>query len=71
MVLDPMWLVTVASLVGTVANIKRLRWCFLIWFVTNIVWTVYDWRLGAPAQAALGAVYVGLAVWGFYAWRKE
>ena len=66
---DLMWLVTGASLVGTVANIHWKRWCFAVWFVTNIIWTAYGWWSGAPAQAALGAAYVGLAVYGLYTWR--
>lgn len=63
-----MWIVAAASLVATVANIKRRRWCFPIWAVTNSAWMLYDAWLGAYAQAALMAVYVGLAFWGLYEW---
>ena len=65
------WLVTVASLVGTVANIKHRRWCFYIWALTNAAWTVYDVHKTAYPQAALQAVYFGLAIWGIFAWRKH
>ena len=64
-----MWLVTFASLVGTVANVYKRRWCFAVWLVTNLCWAAYDLAIGATAQAALMAVYAGLAVWGLIRWR--
>jgi hypothetical protein len=50
-----MWLVTAASIVGTVANVYRRRWCFAVWLVTNVLWCVYDVAIGAYPQAALMA----------------
>ncbi len=69
--MSAMWVVTVASLVGTVANIYKRRWGFAVWFVTNLAWTGYDAWLGAWPQAALMAVYAGLAVWGWAKWRDR
>lgn len=69
MIFDPMWLVTLASLIGVVANIKKKRWCFAVWLVTNSIWCVYDFLLGAMAQSALFGVYVMLAVYGLWEWR--
>lgn len=65
------WVVTVASLVGTVLNIKKRRECFAVWLVTNAAWTAYDGYIGAYAQAVLFAVYTVLAVWGLLEWRNE
>jgi len=65
-----MWLVTAASITGTVANIYKRRWCFGVWAVTNAMWAAYDLWIGAHAQAALMAVYFGLALWGLWRWRK-
>jgi nicotinamide riboside transporter PnuC len=64
------WALALAALAGTIANIKRRRWCFAVWLVTNVSWCIYDWHLGAHAQAALFAVYAGLSVWGWLAWKK-
>ncbi len=66
-----MWIVTVSSLVGTVANIYKLRWCFAVWVFTNAAWALYDIHKIAYPQAALQAVYFGLAIWGLWAWRKR
>ena len=65
------WIVTAASLVGTVLNIKKNKACFIIWTVTNAFWAVYDFWIGAYAQAALFATYFCLALWGMWEWRKE
>ena len=65
------WLVTFASIVGTIANIKQRRWCFHVWLVTNLIWMVYDLAIGATAQAALMGVYALLAVWGLREWRPK
>ena len=66
-----MWIVSVLSLVGTVANIYKARWCFAVWAVTNAAWTLYDIHKTAYPQAALQAVYFVLAIWGLWAWRKR
>ena len=66
-----MWLVTIASLIGTVANIHKRRWCFGVWAFTNAAWAIYDVHKGAHAQAALQAVYFGLSVYGLRKWRDR
>lgn len=65
------WIVTVLSLVGTVANVKRRSWCFIIWLGTNITWCVVDIRYGLYSQAFLYAIYTGLALWGLHEWRNK
>lgn len=70
MISSLMWGVTVLAIVGVVLNIKKRKECFYVWVFTNSAWMVYDYWMGAMAQAALFAVYVGLAVWGILEWRK-
>lgn len=65
------WIVTVASIVGTVANIYKKRYCFVIWLGTNLTWMVYDFSIKSYAQAALFGVYAILAVHGLRCWGKE
>ena len=66
-----MWIVTFASIVGTMLNIRKMRACFFIWLVTNSLWMIYDIWINNYPQAALFAVYVALAVWGIYSWRRK
>jgi nicotinamide riboside transporter PnuC len=64
-------LITIASIIGTVANIYKKRWCFVIWLFTNGFWCIYDLTIGAYSQAILFAIYFGLAIHGLIKWRKD
>jgi len=71
MIANLMWIVTGASIIGTVLNIKKKRICFVIWLITNSLWMLYDFSIGSYAQSALFAVYVCLAIWGIIEWRLK
>lgn len=60
-----------ASVIGVVMNNMKRRECFVIWIATNTVWMVYDWRIGARAQAAMFALYLVLSVWGLAMWSRK
>ena len=64
-------ILTVLSLTGVILNIKKVRFCFYIWAVTNASWCVVDLYYGVYMQSLLMAVYFGLAIWGICAWKKE
>ena len=65
------WIVTLAAIVGVIAYIYKLRWCFWIWLCTNTLWMIIDFRAGLYSQAFLFAVYAVLAVWGLVQWARE
>ena len=66
-----MWVVTIASIIGTVANVYKKSWCFIVWASTNFMWVVYNIHKEIYAQAALWVVYFGLSVWGWCKWKKS
>ena len=66
-----MWLVMLAALAGNYFVIKKNRWGFMIWFVTNWAWIVYDIHKEAHAQAAMMFIYAGLAAWGWFEWKPN
>lgn len=66
-----MWAITIASLLGVVLNIYKRKECFIIWGITNFVWMIYDWSIGAREQSVLFGVYFVLAIWGLYKWRGQ
>ena len=71
MSLEPlMWSVTIASIIGTIANIYKKRWGFGVWLITNLCWTAYDIHLGVWSQALLFVVYSCLAAWGLWKWKE-
>ena len=61
---------TVAGIFAVVANIRKLRVCFAVWIVTNMVWMVLDAYAGLYAQSFLHVVYFGLSIWGWTHWTK-
>jgi len=66
-----MWIVAGFSLTGTVLVTTRRRAGFLFWIGTNAAWVAYDiWKNALP-QAALMSVYFGLAVWGWFKWKRQ
>jgi nicotinamide riboside transporter PnuC len=67
--MDWTFIVTIAAITGTVANIYKKQWCFIIWVLTNTFWCIYDYSIGAKWQALQFLVYTGLAVWGLIQWR--
>ena len=65
------WIIAALSIVGVILNIKKNKFCFVIWAGTNGFWTAYDYSIGAYAQAALFGVYFTLALWGLWEWEAR
>jgi nicotinamide riboside transporter PnuC len=65
------WIVATLSLIGVVLNVRQDRRCFYIWTVTNASWMAVDFSRGLYAQAFMFLVYLGLAIWGLYAWKHK
>ena len=64
------WLAFAVSLIGSYLNIKKIHWCFVLWFLANIFWVVSDIMASLYAQAALNFVFAVVSVWGFFHWKK-
>ena len=65
------WVITLVSIIGVVLNIKKKRICWVLWSITNVSWCIYDFRIEEYAQSFLFLVYLGLSIWGIFAWKKE
>lgn len=64
-------LITISSLIGTIANIYKKSWCFIIWLFTNVTWCVYDFSKGIYSQSILFFMYTCISVWGIYKWKRD
>lgn len=74
MLLDTLQIVaTLLSIVGAVLNIKRIRWCFVLYSVAAILWII--WALSLQpigwGQVVTNPLFIGLNVWGFVEWSKK
>ena len=65
------WILTAVSLIGTVLNVKKIKYCFYIWTVSNILWLAYDIYTGLYSRAVLDAVHLAFAIWGIIVWNKK
>jgi len=65
------WMLTGLSLIGIWLNIKKKRFCFVVWTISNTVWCVIDFKVGLPEQGWLFVVYTGLSIYGWFAWGKD
>jgi len=71
MTFDLTWIVTGLAIVGVVLNIYKIKWCFVIWSVTNLSWAIVDFNARLFPQAWLFVVYFVLAIVGLYKWFME
>lgn len=65
------YIVTLAAVVGTVANSFGKRWCFWIWLCTNAFWVVFNLINFSYAQAMLYAFNFAMAIVGLLKWRSS
>ena len=66
-----LYLTAAVALAGTALNVYRRRAGFILWFLTDCIFAVIDYRAGLHGQAALMVVYAGMAVWGYFHWGKR
>ena len=62
------WMLSIASLAGVVLNIYKRKECFYLWSITNGLWIIYTYIMGAYPLTALFGAYFILAVWGIIKW---
>lgn len=65
------WTVTAICLLGTILNVQKNRWCFVLWIVANILWLIFDVNCHVYSRAFLDIVQLGFAVWGLIEWSKQ
>ena len=65
------WLTTILCLIGTILNVKRMRACFYLWAIGNILWLILDLKSGLYSRALLDLVQLGFAIWGIFEWSEK
>jgi len=62
---------TIIAIIGVIANNRRRRWCFILWFVSNFISAAIHIQAGIWSLAARDFVFFILAVEGFVLWGKK
>ena len=65
------YIITAASIIGTVANSFQKRWCFYIWGITNMFWVIYNTLNGQYAQTLLYVFNFIMCITGILKWRER
>jgi nicotinamide riboside transporter PnuC len=65
------WLLTILSITGVILNTYKNKWCFVIWLITNISWSLYNLYHKMYSQSFLFFVYFMLAIYGLIKWSKD
>ena len=65
------WIISILALTGTILNANRNKYGFILWLITNMYWTVIDFKTGLYAQSALFFAYTILAIKGIITWSKK
>lgn len=64
------WLCFIGTCVAMYLNIKKIRWCFVVFCLINCWWIYLN--ITARQWAMLGnwIVFDGFNIWGFLKWKK-
>lgn len=50
---------------------KESQWCWPFAFFSTLIYTVLFWEGQLPMQALLNFYYIGMAIYGYWLWRKH
>jgi nicotinamide riboside transporter PnuC len=64
------WIMSVASLLATVAMVYKKWWSFLILLITDFYWIVVDYQTNLYGQSFMFVVYAFIAIWGLVKWHR-
>ncbi len=65
------YIVTLMSIIGTIANSFQKRWCFYIWLCTNAFWCIYNLINHQYAQSLLYLFNFIMAITGLVKWKAK
>lgn len=62
------WVATALAVGGVLLNNARIRWCFPVWFVSNVICLVYHLRAKLWGLAVRDGIFIVLAIAGWFQW---
>lgn len=65
------WIMAAMALAGTILNIKKQKYGFAFWIVSNGYWCIHNILIQEYAQAFLYFIFFLLAIWGLISWSKN
>ena len=65
------WLGASLGILYVVLAANESIWCWPAAFASTLIYTVLFWEGQLPMQALLNAYYLGMAVYGYWVWKKR
>jgi len=65
------WILAFVSIFGTILNMYKIKWSFVVFGVTNVFWAVYFFAIKEYAPCFLQSVFFVISVVGYIKWHKE
>lgn len=65
------WSFSLFNIFGTILNVKRNYWSFVIWTLCNIFWLFYDIFSHQHARVFVDAINLTTSTWGIFEWYKN
>ena len=62
---------TILAVVGVLANNRRLRWCFLVWLISNGLCLAIHAYAAIWSLMVRDAIFFILAIDGWFRWGKN
>lgn len=62
------WIATILAMLGAYLNLKKNKWCFVIYSIANMFWIAVGLMKGLYGLVVVQIVFTGFAVWGFIEW---
>ncbi|KKN22334.1 hypothetical protein LCGC14_0916000 [marine sediment metagenome] len=62
---------TILAVTGVLANNRRLRWCFIVWMVSNSLTAGIHAYAGIWSLLVRDVIFLALAVEGWRMWKKK
>ena len=65
------WSFSIFNIFGTILNVKRSYWSFVIWTLCNIFWLLYDIFSHQYARVLSDIINLTTSTWGIFEWSKN
>ena len=65
------WVLSGLTILGAILNIRKNKWGFIAWIVSNVGWVYLNLTIGLYEQIPVWVVLTVLSIIGFTQWSKE
>ena len=65
------WIFAFMSIFGTILNMYKIKWSFVVFGITNLFWAVYFGYIREFAPCFLQSVFLIISITGYIKWHKE